>query len=116
MSILNKYNNTATFDYDSEKERTFTTLKELYATNPEDTQFVVEALFINDKSHFGKAPVAVVGDCMVNFPQHLTDAVEDMRSNSDIVNLVNNHKVAFTIYEYKNKFGKAYGITWVELK
>lgn len=116
MSILNKYNTTARFDYDNEKERSFTTLKELYETNPKETEFVVEALFMNEKSHFGKAPVVVVGDCMVNFPQHLTESVEDMRRNNDIVDLVNERKVAFKIHEYTNKYGKAYGITWIELE
>lgn len=115
-NIINQYNKTALFEYDSELERDFCTLQDLQQQSEKDQVFPVHALFINDKSKFGKAPVAVVNEWLVNLPSHLTDVVESMRSDSDFIQLVNDRKVGFTIYEFENSYGKQLSVEWVQMQ
>lgn len=116
QNIINKYNKTALFVYDSELERDFCTLADLLAqTDDKKKVFTLQALFINDKSKFGKAPVAVVGEFLVNLPSHLTEVAELMRADEDFIKLVNDRKVGFTIYTFDNKYGVQYSVEWVEI-
>lgn len=114
-NIINKYNKTALFIYDSELERDFCTLKDLQDQSEPETIFPVHALFINDKSKFGKAPVAVVNEWLVNLPSHLTETVEQMRSDVDLVQLVNDRKLGFTVYTFENQYGLQFSVEWVEI-
>lgn len=117
MSILNKYNKKAIFEYDKEVQRDYTSLKDLVELNGIEKQYIVEALFINTKSKFGEAPVIVSGDWLVNAPKHLTDTVKHMQNDDDIVNLINKRLVVFTIYSYQdNNNVKRYSVEWMELK
>lgn len=114
-NILKKYNKGRIFEYDTERERTFASLEQLYTNNDETEIYPVEAMFINTKSRFGDAPVIVSGNFMVNFPQHTTSMVKDMIQDDEIVDMVNDGRVGFVIYSYKGKNGSGYSINWCEL-
>lgn len=117
MSILNKYNKKAVFEYDREVIRDYTTLSDLVELNGIEKQYIVEALFINTKSKFGEAPVIVSGEWLVNAPKHLTETVKQMQNDEEIVNLINKRLVTFKIYSYQdNNNVKRYSIEWVEVK
>lgn len=115
--ILNRYKKPS-FNYDREKSREFADLKQLVdqyglLNGGKPVEYNVLALFINDSGHFGENPNIIINDYIVNFPSHLTSQVKEMISDPELVEMVNNGKLGFTIYEYKNKFGKHYSINWV---
>lgn len=117
MSLINKYNKKAVFEYDREVQRDYTSLKDLVELNGIEKQYIVEALFINTKSKFGEAPVIVTGEWLVNAPKHLTETVKQMQNDEEVVNLINKRLVTFKIYSYQdNNNIKRYSVEWIEIK
>lgn len=114
MSVLNKYNKKVSFQFDGDKERDFTNLKDLHASVGKDVT-VLEAIFINTKSRFGDAPTLVTSDKFVNAPQHLLKDAKEMLEDSEFINMVNERRVGFKIYSYEGKNGQGYSVEWVEI-
>lgn len=98
--LLNKYSNGGIrFDYDNEKEREYIKLSELDSSKT----YPIEALFINTKGKFGDQGVIISGDYIVNLPQHLTEMIEDMRQDAEMVEAINDRLFDFEIYEFESK-------------
>lgn len=102
-NILNKYSNGdfPQFDFDK-KDREFMNLKDLQVG---DT-YVIEALFINTGGNYGPQGVVVTSDYQINLPQHLTNKVEEMRKDAEVVEVINERQLAIKIYEYETKQGR----------
>lgn len=100
-NILKKYSNGGApqYDYDNEQERDFIKLAEL----PQDKKYTIEALFINKKGKFGDQGVIVIENYFVNLPNHLTEMIEEMRSDNEVTEAINNRELAFEIYEFTSK-------------
>lgn len=113
MNILNKYNKKPMFEYDNEKDRAYINLQQLFTDYGSKQVYVVHALFINKKSRYGDAPVFVIENHFVNAPHHLTNTVNEMINDTEIINLVNSRKLGFTIYQYESKNGNGYSVEWV---
>ncbi|MDT4304309.1 hypothetical protein RPA26_11525 [Staphylococcus haemolyticus] len=110
--LLNKYSNGgAKFEYDNEKERDYIKLGELDMSKT----YPIEALFINTKGKFGDQGVIISGDYIVNLPQHLTEMIEDMRKDEEMVEAINQRLFDFEIYEFESKKynRKSHGINLV---
>src|SRR5699024_435609 len=115
MSIFAKYNKGSGFDFETPEHFKYKNLKELYHPNIDNT-FKINAMFINTKSKFGNAPVVVTDNELINLPMHLTGTVEQMISDDEIVQAVNNGKAGIEIYEYtSNKWGTHYSVEFVEI-
>lgn len=98
--LLNKYSNGGTkFEYDNEKEREYIKLGELDMSKT----YPIEALFINTKGKFGDQGVIISGNYIVNLPNHLTEMIEDMRQDDEMVEAINNRLFDFEIYEFESK-------------
>lgn len=98
--LLNKYSNGGIrFDYDNEKEREYIKLSELDSSKT----YPIEALFINTKGKFGDQGVIISGDYIVNLPNHLTEMIEEMRQDSEMVDAINQRLFDFEIYEFESK-------------
>lgn len=98
--LLNKYSNGGVkFDYDNKKEREYIKLGELDSSKT----YPIEALFINTKGKFGDQGVIISGDYIVNCPQHLTEMIEDMRQDAEMVETINQRLFDFEIYEFESK-------------
>lgn len=98
--LLNKYSNGgAKFEYDNEKEREYIKLGELDMSKT----YPIEALFINTKGKFGDQGVIISGDYIVNLPNHLTEMIEDMRQDAEMVDAINQRLFDFEIYEFESK-------------
>lgn len=98
--LLNKYSNgVAKFEYDNEKEREYIKLGELDSSKT----YPIEALFINTKGKFGNQGVIISGDYIVNLPQHLTEMIEEMRKDDEMVEAINERLFDFEIYEFESK-------------
>lgn len=116
MSIFAKYNKGNAFDFETPESFEFKNLKDLYSDKMDNT-YKMNALFINTKSHFGNAPVVVTDNEMINLPMHLTESVEQMISDSDIVQAVNDGKAGFEIYSYETaKYGTHYSVNFVSIE
>jgi len=115
MSIFAKYNKGNEFDFETPKHFEYKNLKELFNPNIDNT-FKINAMFINTKSKFGNAPVVVTDNELINLPMHLTGTVEQMISDDEIVQAVNNGKAGIEIYEYtSNKWGTHYSVEFIEI-
>ena len=98
--LLNKYSNGgAKFEYDNEKERDYIKLGELDMSKT----YPIEALFINTKGKFCNQGVIISGDYIVNLPNHLTEMIEEMRQDSEMVDAINQRLFDFGIYEFESK-------------
>lgn len=110
--LLNKYSNGGIrFDYDNEKEREYIKLGELNSSKT----YPIEALFINTKGKYGNQGVIISGDYIVNCPQHLTEMIEEMRQDEEMVEAINQRLFDFEIYEFESKKynRKSHGINLV---
>ncbi len=117
MSILSKYNKKVNkFDFDG-ADLTFTSLKELFKKDGLCVNYTVRALFINTKGKFGEQPILVATEFLVSLPTHMLGTVKDMLEDDDLIKMVNDCKVGFTIRPYTTKDGNEYfAIDWIEIE
>lgn len=117
MSKFSTLNKTFESKFDVTTEgKEFTTLKDLFAVNGK-TPITVRGFFINTKSKFGANPIAILDDCLVNLPKHLTEQVEDIINDDEMVADVNGGHCGISIYEYENKKygGTDFSVNFVDL-
>lgn len=117
MSIASKYNHGTRFDYIIPANTPFIGLGSLYADGEQGTVYTLHGLYINHKSKFGDAPVAITDDYLVNLPKHLLDTVKSMLQDDEFIEAVNAEKVGFMIYTYtvKNSNDLRYSVNWVDM-
>lgn len=115
MSVLNKYNKGFKFNFQITEGHEYISLRELVSQGKIDEVQTVRGLYINKKSRYGDAPVAVTATQLINLPSHLLDTAISMMNDSDVVELANAGKLGFKIYEYSGKNGIGYSVNWVEL-
>lgn len=117
MSFASKYNRGSKFDIDTTNFQ-YISLEDLFKKNGEKATYTLRGLYINKKSKFGDAPVAILGDCFANLPNHMTDDVLSMLHDDEAIADIKASKVGFQIetYEAKNFANKiCYGVRWVDL-
>lgn len=118
FSVAGKYNKgTRLFDFDLPAGIGFKSLGTLMEDDGEGVVYTLRGLYINHKSKYGDAPVAVTEDCLVNLPKHLLDTAKAMLQDDDFIAAVNGEKVGFTIYTYTNKNSNSllYSVRWVDI-
>ena len=103
--IASKYNKGARFDYKMPEGAGYKNLSEI----------PIRGLYINQKSQYGDAPVAMIDGSFVNLPKHLTDTVKDMLHDDEFIAAVNAGKVGFKVYSYENNGKTCYSVNWVDL-
>lgn len=109
--IAEKYNKGARFEYKMPENAPYKNLSQF----SEDVPITCRGLYINHKSKFGDAPVAMVDGAYVNLPQHLTDTVKDMLHDAEVIDAINAGKVGFKVYSYENNGKTCYSVNWVDL-
>ncbi len=118
MSFAEKYNHTAPmFNHELPVGAPFESLKDLYSGEKGNNTYVVYGLYINKKSKFGDAPVAISEDFSINLPSHLCDTVTEMLKDKELVEAINAGKFGLEVYAYKPKGYKktCYSVNWVDL-
>ena len=79
-------------------------------------EFPLMALYINNKSRYGAAPVAVCDGFYVNLPSHLLDDVRSIMADPEVVSEINAGKCGFKIRAYQNsQGGESYTVEWIDL-
>ena len=92
------------FDYKS--------LHELYEQNGGYHVYPLRALYINERSKFGAAPVAATDKCYVNLPSHLCEVCRQMIADPETVDTINAGKAGFSIYTYETNNRLCYSVNW----
>ena len=112
--VASKYNKVKRFDVNTDGFE-YKKLEELYKEG-EVNIFPLKALYINTKGKFGDRPLAVTDKCFVNLPNHLLETVREMLNDTELIDAINDDKVAFEIYAYEDKtYNKlCYSINWVD--
>lgn len=102
MGKIGDYNKEVIFDVAFDN-RGWKKLEDFYnepGYNPNEIH-TIEGLFINEKGKFGKRPyVACDKIYLVDFPQHLTEVVEQMIADPEVVQQINEGKAGFTVRAY----------------
>lgn len=62
--------------------------------------FVIRAIYLNNKSKFGTAPLVITDGAKVNFPRHMLDVCNDILADMDAIDAINNGAAGFTVYTY----------------
>lgn len=115
MSFANKHN-FKPFTYKTPESHEFVKPAELVARNGIETTYTLRAMYVNKGGQFGDEPVFITDDFILNAPSHLVSSVKEIINDGESTQLVNDGQVAFKLYEYENKFGKQYGVTWVDVE
>lgn len=120
MSIASKYNHGARFTVHFNSDTPFTSLTDLYNNNGAGYVYLLRALFINRKSRYGDAPVAVAGDgenlVKINLPRFMLDTVQQMLMDSEFIDAVNNKAVGFNIYPYDKEGRTCFSVSWLDVE
>lgn len=118
MSFAEKYNKSnRIFDIDT-KGFEFAKLEDLFAFD-KDAEYKIDGLYINDGGKYAPHPVAVVAESalLVDLPSHMTDAVKEVLTDAESINLIKKGLVGFKVRQYTDKtYGKTcYSAEWVDL-
>lgn len=114
MSFLNKYNKGSKFNFNTPEHFEYINLRDLVVKYGIEQIHQVNVLYINNKSRYGEHGVAVTGSHIVNLPNHLTNTIKEMISDSEVVELANKHALEFKVYEYTGANGTGYSISWID--
>lgn len=118
MSIAAKYNRGKLFNVNTEGYE-YKGLEELFKENGSDYEYAVRGIYINHKSQFGDAPVAICDGFFANLPQYLLDDAMDMMRDQEAIDAMNAGTFGFTIEPYEKEVGKktktCYGVHWIDL-
>lgn len=116
MSFASRYNRGSKFDVNTDGFK-YLNLQQLQDPNDLEKVFVLRGLYINRKSRYGDAPVAILSDCFVNLPAHLVPDVRDMLSDPDIIQDIKEGRCGFKIEEYNDKHYNqhCYGVRWIDV-
>lgn len=117
--IAGKYNHGSGFTYHAPEGTQFVNLKTLFQNSGEDESatYLLKGVYINSKSNYGPAPVAVIVGSYVNLPKHLLGTVTEMMGDSEFVTAVNDGHVAFSIRPYV-RAGDSHAnftVTWLDV-
>lgn len=116
-NLLGQFNSNRRFTFEATDDMPYTSLAELYATHGADAVFPLRALYINKKSKYGDAPVAITDFAFVNLPKHLLSTVDDMINDREVVKAINDGHAAFQVIQYvpRNYPDRmAYTVNWLD--
>lgn len=116
MSFAKRFNKVkARFDYKAPENTPFASPSELVEVNGIATVYPLRACYINKKGYYGEEAVLITNSHFVNAPKHVLETVKEILNDEQSIQLINDGKVGFKFYQYKNKFGEQIGIEWVDL-
>lgn len=116
--LTDKYNHsTPKFRHQLPEGAPFHNLKSLYNGEKGSNKYVVLGLYINKKSKYGDAPVAISEDFSINLPSFMVDTVNEMIADPEMVDAINAGEVGLEVYEYtpKNQTNTCYSCRWVDM-
>lgn len=79
-----------------DEKKDFIRINELEINKP----YIINGLYISDKSKYGKHGIIVSSDFRLSAPKHLTDEITEILNTPEDIKAINNGEVYFMIYEY----------------
>lgn len=67
------------------------------------SQFQIFGVFITSSNEYGKQPVAIGNDFLVNLPTHQLETVEEILKNQEAVKAIDNGECSLKIRTYNSK-------------
>ena len=121
--FASKYNHNGSYKYHAPKETEYINLRDMFKRDGKEATHTVKALYINTKSKYGDAPVAVTITenkdkqqiDLVNLPSFMLSTVKDMIQDDELTEAIDNGEFGFTIYEYEGKNGYGFSAEWVDV-
>ena len=117
MSFAARHQKGSIFDCNTEGFE-YKKLSELYEAEP-DFEHQLQGLYINRKSQYGDAPVAITTEFFVNLPEYMLEEVQEILRSADDIADIKAGKVGFKIETYEKQIGKqtktCYGIRWIDI-
>lgn len=117
MSFAARHQKGSIFDCNTEGFE-YKKLSELYDAEP-DMEHQLQGLYINRKSQYGDAPVAITTEFFVNLPEYMLDEVQEILRSADDIADIKAGKVGFKVETYEKAIGKqtktCYGIRWIDI-
>ena len=118
MSFAARHNKANVFECNTEGF-IYKSLEELYNENGADQEYPIQGFYINHKSDYGDAPVAIGYEYFINFPQFMLEEVLDIMKSTEDVEDLKTGKVGFKIETYEKELKKTtktcYAPRWVDL-
>lgn len=115
-TFANKHNTKPNpFTFKTPEGHPYTKPSELAMLHGLEQTYVVRAMYVNKGGKFGDEPVIVTDEFTLNAPHSMVEKVADIINDGESTQLINSGEVAFKLYEYTNKYGKQYGVTWVDV-
>lgn len=124
MGIAEKYNksgNKFTYQIPEGSEHVFVKASELCETIPQNEKgVVVRSMYLNSKGKYGEHGVIICSEpaILIDCPNHMTDTIREMMKDDEVIQAVNDGKVAVRAYKYDTKnaaSGFAYGLEFIDL-
>lgn len=116
-NFMNKFNKKVVeFTFKPSEDFEYYNLEDVY-NNFKDKPIKVLGLYINKSKIYDESPLVVSDFGYINLPVHLVDSVKEIRDNEEVVKMINDGKVGFTIYTYESQKSTklCYSINWVDL-
>ena len=118
MSFAARHQQGSVFDCNTEGFG-YKSLDELYEEFGGEEVFPVQGFYINHKSDYGDAPVAIGLEYFINFPQYMLEEVLEIMKTPEDIEDIKSGKVGFTIEPYEKQIGKktktCYAPRWVDI-
>lgn len=113
MSFMNKFNKAQNlFTFRTPTDFKYRNLSTFQAGD----RVKINALFINHRSKYGDAPVAVSDHELINLPKHTLDSVSAIIADRDAVDAINSGHVGIEIYEYMTNDGRTFkSVNWIDI-
>lgn len=118
MSVASRFNKKNPFTFQVPEDFGYVSLEDLFDENGKEGKYTVHTMFINTKGKFKPHPTVAIDDCLVSFPSHLTETVEEIMKDDEAVAAVNEGKFGFMIRPYQTKAYPDqvfYGVDWIDM-
>lgn len=122
MSFGNKYGRKSVTWKVNTQGRKYFKLSELFDHHEAGHTYIMDCMYINDKSQYGDAPVCGVADArgsyMVNLPKHLLQDVRDMLQDQEAIEAIQLGRAGFRIrvYQPKGSNRNCFTVDWVDVE
>lgn len=114
-SFAEKYNKQGIFGV-STANLPYVKLETLFNENGAEKVYTLQAIYINTRSKFGDAPVAVIENAIVNLPSHMLKQAKDILADNEAIDAIKSGLAGFTVYSYPSHGKTCYSIKFVDIE
>lgn len=114
-SFAQRFNKQGTFGVTTQG-LPYVKLVQLYEDNGTEKVYTLRAIYINTRSKFGDAPVAVIDNAVVNLPSHMLEQAREILSDNEAIAAIKSGNVGFTVYPYPSHGKTCYGVHFVDME